>query len=104
MLPPIAHPLFHEAVGWRELFLDPSTQPLTLRRVIPTGTPGSDLRQKVISPAGPEADRQKSKQLRCLAELLLPPPTKLFTGLPIPIEMRLVASPRSSPVAATSPL
>lgn len=57
------------------------------------GTAGSDLRQKVISPAGPEADRQKSKQLRSPAELPPLPPTKLVTGLPIPIEMRLVANP-----------
>ena len=47
----------------------------------------------MISPAGPEADRQKSKQLRSPAELPLSHPTKLFTGLPISIEMRLVASP-----------
>ena len=57
------------------------------------GTAGSDLRQKVISPAGPEADRQKSKQLRSPAELPPPPTTKLVTGFPIPIEMRLVANP-----------
>lgn len=93
----------HQGTCWR----DPATAPP--KRVAASdsgresychwcqGKAGSDLREE-INPAGhKQTGRSQSSsggRLKSPAGPSLPPPTKLFTGFPIPIEMRLLASPQ----------
>lgn len=93
--------------GMLQFLLGPSTEPKILeRRVISTGARAKPRRGGKPRRVWACVDRQKSKQLRRKAQVssgAYPASScKLFTGLPIPIEMKWVASPRLPAMAATS--